>query len=123
MCIRDSIRGDDVRFRKNGRSVFKEVCPMVVEIITNQLKKLKFNPDDVKRFWLHQANGNMINFIAKKLNLKELDIVSKKDFSQKNKSCFAKKRAREMTWNKCVKETTNAMNKLLKKKLPKFSMS
>ena len=62
----DLNRGDEVMFRQNGRSVFKEVCPMVVEIITNQLTKLKLIPDDVKRFWLHQANGNMINFVAKK---------------------------------------------------------
>ena len=60
-------RGDEVMFRQNGRSVFKEVCPMVVDIISNQLSKLKFTSDDIKRFWLHQANGNMINFVAKKL--------------------------------------------------------
>ena len=63
----DHKTSDDLIFNQNGSSVFKEVCPMVVEIITNQLSKLKFNPDDVKRFWLHQANGNMINFVAKKL--------------------------------------------------------
>ena len=63
----DLLRGDEVMFRQNGRSVFKEVCPMVVDMITNQLLKLKYTSDDIKRFWLHQANGNMINFIAKKL--------------------------------------------------------
>ena len=46
---------------------------MVVEIITNQLSKLKFDPNDVKRFWLHQANGNMINFVAKKLKGEDYD--------------------------------------------------
>ena len=69
----DLNRGDEVMFRQNGRSVFKEVCPMVVEIITNQLSKLKFDPYDVKRFWLHQANGNMINFVAKKLKGEDYD--------------------------------------------------
>ena len=63
----DLNRGDEVMFRQNGRSVFKEVCPMVVEIITKQLTKLGYDSDDIKRFWLHQANGNMINFVAKKL--------------------------------------------------------
>ena len=63
----DHKTSDDLIFNQNGSSVFKEVCPMVVEIISNQLTKLKFKPDDVKRFWLHQANGNMINFVAKKL--------------------------------------------------------
>ena len=53
----DLNRVDEVMFRQNGRSVFKEVCPMVVEMISNQLTKLEFNPDDIKRFWLHQANG------------------------------------------------------------------
>ena len=71
----DLNRGDEVMFRQNGRSVFKEVCPMVVEIITNQLSKLKFSADDVKRFWLHQANGNMINFIAKKLKGEDYEPV------------------------------------------------
>ena len=69
----DLNRGDEVMFRQNGRSVFKEVCPMVVEIIMNQLSKLKFDPNDVKRFWLHQANGNMINFVAKKLKGEDYD--------------------------------------------------
>ncbi len=63
----DLNRGDEVMFRQNGRSVFKEVCPMVVEIISDQLSKLNYSANDVKRFWLHQANGNMINFVAKKL--------------------------------------------------------
>ena len=69
----DLNRGDEVMFRQNGRSVFKEVCPIVVEIITNQLTKLKFSPDNIKRFWLHQANGNMINFVAKKLKGEDYD--------------------------------------------------
>ena len=29
--------------------------------------------DDIKRFWLHQANGNMINFVAKKLKGEDYD--------------------------------------------------
>ena len=69
----DLNRGDEVMFRQNGRSVFKEVCPMVVEIISSQLSKLQHSADDVKRFWLHQANGNMINFIAKKLKGEDYD--------------------------------------------------
>ena len=43
----DLNRVDEVMFRQNGRSVFKEVCPMVVDMISNQLTKLKFNPDDI----------------------------------------------------------------------------
>ena len=43
-------RGDEVMFRQNGRSVFKEVCPMVVEMITKQLSKLNYSADDIKDF-------------------------------------------------------------------------
>ena len=69
----DLNRGDEVMFRQNGRSVFKEVCPMVVDMISNQLSKLNFKTDHIKRFWLHQANGNMINFVAKKLKGDDYD--------------------------------------------------
>ena len=43
---------DDKLFRQDGRKVFKEVCPLVVKIITAQLEKLELTPEQVKRFWL-----------------------------------------------------------------------
>ena len=36
----DLNRVDEVMFRQNGRSVFKEVCPMVVEMISINLQNL-----------------------------------------------------------------------------------
>lgn len=64
---------DDRVFRQDGRKVFKEVCPMVVDRIKNQLQKLQLAVDTPKRFWLHQANINMNALILKMLLGKEAD--------------------------------------------------
>jgi len=54
-------------FVQEGRKVFKEVCPMVIELILTELGKMKLSPADMKRMWLHQANINMNMMIAKKV--------------------------------------------------------
>lgn len=54
-------------FYQEGRKVFKEVTPMVVQLITEQLAKHGLKPTDVKRYWLHQANINMNRIIAERL--------------------------------------------------------
>lgn len=54
-------------FRQEGRKVFKEVCPLAAEHITAQLSELGIENTQVKRWWLHQANINMNQLIAKKL--------------------------------------------------------
>ena len=56
---------DDKQFRQDGRKVFKEVCPLVAKMISAQLEKNKIKPEQVKRFWLHQANQNMNELILK----------------------------------------------------------
>jgi len=56
---------DDKRFRQDGRKVFKEVCPLVAKMITAQLEKNSIQPNEVKRFWLHQANASMNELILK----------------------------------------------------------
>ncbi|WP_445116103.1 beta-ketoacyl-ACP synthase III [Acinetobacter sp. WZC-1] len=56
---------DDKLFRQDGRKVFKEVCPLVAKIITDQLEKNHIQPENVKRFWLHQANASMNELILK----------------------------------------------------------
>ena len=58
---------EELMFDQNGRSVFKDVCPLVAALISNQLEKNSINPNDVSRFWLHQANGKMIRLIASKI--------------------------------------------------------
>ncbi|WP_323845772.1 beta-ketoacyl-ACP synthase III [Microbulbifer magnicolonia] len=54
-------------FRQNGRKVFKEVCPMAAEHIEAHVREAGSEPGEVRRYWLHQANINMNNLIAKKL--------------------------------------------------------
>ena len=52
-------------FRQNGQMVFREVCPLVAAHITAHLEACGFEADDVRRFWLHQANLKMNQLIAK----------------------------------------------------------
>ncbi len=57
----------DQFFLQNGRSVFRELLPLVNGIVTDQLQNLQIAPDQLKRLWLHQANINMNNFAVKHL--------------------------------------------------------
>jgi beta-ketodecanoyl-[acyl-carrier-protein] synthase len=59
--------GADKLFHQEGRKVFKEVCPMAAEHITEHLASHELKPTDLKRWWLHQANINMNTLISKKL--------------------------------------------------------
>ena len=52
-------------FRQRGQQVFKEVCPMVVAHINEQLDALSLDAASIRRFWLHQANLKMNQLIAK----------------------------------------------------------
>ena len=54
-------------FKQQGRKVFKEVVPMVAELITDLLRNNQLKADQVTSFWLHQANLNMNQLIAKKV--------------------------------------------------------
>ena len=57
----------DKLFIQKGRSVFKEVVPMVQDHIEKHLSELSIDINTVKRLWLHQANLNMNQLIAKRL--------------------------------------------------------
>jgi beta-ketodecanoyl-[acyl-carrier-protein] synthase len=57
----------DVLFNQEGRKVFKEVVPMVSELIVSHLGELGLQPQAVKRFWLHQANLGMNHLISKRV--------------------------------------------------------
>jgi len=63
----------DKLFMQEGRKVFKEVVPMVSELITSQLGDANIAPDKVKRFWLHQANLAMNEFIARRVLGRDAD--------------------------------------------------
>ncbi|MCW2267613.1 3-oxoacyl-[acyl-carrier-protein] synthase 3 [compost metagenome] len=63
----EGIGAPDKLFVQEGRKVFREVCPMVAELIGQHLAENNLNVSDVKRFWLHQANLSMNHLIVKKL--------------------------------------------------------
>ena len=61
------IGAPDKLFVQEGRKVFKEVCPAVAEQITTQLAELGMQAEDLRRLWLHQANLNMNQLIARRV--------------------------------------------------------
>ena len=63
----DSKNNEDLLFHQNGRGVFKDVCPLVASLISNQLEKNNILPKEISKFWLHQANGKIIRLIASKI--------------------------------------------------------
>ena len=60
----ESRNSADKLFVQEGRKVFKEVVPMVAQMITEQLDRLGVLPGDLRRMWLHQANMGMNRLIA-----------------------------------------------------------
>jgi len=59
--------GRDKTFMQEGRKVFKEVVPIAAAHIENHLAALGHEPTQVRRYWLHQANQGMNQFVIKKL--------------------------------------------------------
>tara|TARA_B100001121_G_scaffold205087_1_gene179475 strand:+ start:10725 stop:11846 length:1122 start_codon:yes stop_codon:yes gene_type:complete len=57
----------DKLFVQEGRKVFKEVSPMVAQTIQEHLQGLGLAPENLRRMWLHQANLNMNQLIARKV--------------------------------------------------------
>ncbi len=57
----------DKLFVQEGRKVFKEVVPMVAQMILDQMQRFDLQSGDMRRLWLHQANTNMNRMIASKV--------------------------------------------------------
>ncbi len=57
----------DRLFVQQGRKVFKDVVPMVSDMIVDHAGDLGIDPTGLKRMWLHQANINMNQFIGRKV--------------------------------------------------------
>ena len=57
----------DKLFVQEGRKVFREVVPMVAELILSHLADNEIEASSLRRIWLHQANRNMNDLIAKKV--------------------------------------------------------
>jgi beta-ketodecanoyl-[acyl-carrier-protein] synthase len=66
-CSPDTANDIDKYFIQQGRKVFKEVLPLVSNLIASQMNKVNLAPKNIKRLYLHQANINMNNFIGKKV--------------------------------------------------------
>ena len=52
---------------QEGRKVFREVVPLVSEMILDHARDLAVHATALKRLWLHQANLNMNELIARKV--------------------------------------------------------
>ncbi|MBC7699206.1 beta-ketoacyl-ACP synthase III, partial [Aquabacterium sp.] len=57
----------DKTFRQEGRKVFKEVVPLAAAHIEAHLASMGKEPTQIRRFWLHQANQSMNQFVIRKL--------------------------------------------------------
>lgn len=63
----EGIGAKDKLFVQEGRKVFKEVVPMVSQLILEHMAEEGLDPKDLKRMWLHQANKSMNDFIGRKV--------------------------------------------------------
>jgi beta-ketodecanoyl-[acyl-carrier-protein] synthase len=57
----------DKLFVQEGRKVFKEVVPMVAQMILDEADRLGIDPHTLRRLWLHQANAGMNRLISHKV--------------------------------------------------------
>jgi beta-ketodecanoyl-[acyl-carrier-protein] synthase len=63
----EGIGAKDKLFVQEGRKVFREVVPMVSEMIVEHAGDIGLDATALKRLWLHQANINMNDLIARKV--------------------------------------------------------
>ncbi|MBV9571570.1 MAG: beta-ketoacyl-ACP synthase III [Alphaproteobacteria bacterium] len=63
----ETMGSSDKLITQKGRKVFKEVVPMVAGFMLGHLSDLQIPPQQLKRLWLHQANINMNDLIARKV--------------------------------------------------------
>lgn len=63
----EGVDAADKLFVQEGRKVFKEVVPMVAQMIVEHMAALDLAASDLRRLWLHQANANMNRLIAERV--------------------------------------------------------
>lgn len=63
----ETAEAPDKLFVQEGRKVFKEVVPMVSQMICEEAERLGIAPATLRRLWLHQANAGMNRLIAHKV--------------------------------------------------------
>ena len=65
----------DKLFYQQGRRVFKDIVPLASQFIASHLDSVGVRPSNVNRYWLHQANINMNQLIAKRLMGREATLA------------------------------------------------
>ncbi|MEM7687722.1 MAG: beta-ketoacyl-ACP synthase III [Pseudomonadota bacterium] len=63
----ETVDAPDKLFIQEGRKVFKEVVPMVANMIIEEAERLDIDAAAMRRMWLHQANAGMNRLIAQKV--------------------------------------------------------
>ncbi len=58
---------DDKLFHQQGRRVFKDVVPLAETFIREHMAAHDLTPEQIARYWLHQANQNMNDLIVKRI--------------------------------------------------------
>lgn len=66
-CDPERMWDADKLFYQQGRRVFKDIVPLVPQFIGSHLDELGVEVGQLDRLWLHQANINMDQLIAKRL--------------------------------------------------------
>jgi beta-ketodecanoyl-[acyl-carrier-protein] synthase len=63
----EGVGAGDKLFVQEGRKVFREVVPLVSDMIVEHAADLGLDPTGLKRLWLHQANINMNEMIGRRV--------------------------------------------------------
>jgi beta-ketodecanoyl-[acyl-carrier-protein] synthase len=63
-CDPNTQHADDKLFHQQGRKVFKEVVPLASKFITEHLAANDLKPDQITRYWLHQANTKLNEVVS-----------------------------------------------------------
>lgn len=66
-CDPDRQFAPDKLFYQQGRRVFKDIVPLAAKFMTDHVAAHGLAPNELSRYWLHQANINMNSLIAKRL--------------------------------------------------------
>jgi len=66
-CDTEKQFAPDKLFYQQGRRVFKDIVPLASKFIRSHVEDCGLQVEAVDRYWLHQANLNMNQLIAKKL--------------------------------------------------------
>ena len=66
-CDPSTVDAPDKLFHQHGRRVFKDVVPMAEKFVLESLAVHGIDAHQVARYWLHQANQNMNDLIAKRI--------------------------------------------------------